>query len=412
MEHLKEAQGLVELSDYEDYLGTDTIERLRAKAEPLRGKSVVHVNSTYYGGGVAELMTSLSLLMNDIGMDCDWRIIRGNPDFFDTTKGIHNALQGGSLNWTHLKKQVYEGVNYENSLRMSLDEDFVVIHDPQPLPLLEFHGRRDTPWFWRVHIDLTEPHRETWNYLKPFIEEYDASICSLEQYKKDISIPQYLFTPSIDPFKLKNRHMTPDDIDGTLADYDIPTDKPLITQISRFDRWKDPIGVIEAYQQIRREVDCTLVLLGNVATDDPEGEEVYREVLEQADEGIHVISEHDEALVNALQTRSAVVFQKSLREGFGLTVTEAMWKGTPVVGGAVGGIRRQIEDGENGYLVSSVDQAADRAIELLGNEELRDEMGERARRTVRENFLMPHLLERYLDLFNSVESSFDVTLDA
>lgn len=412
MEHLKEAQGLVELSDYQDYLGDDAIGRIQQKAEPLRGKSVVHVNSTYYGGGVAELMTSLSLLMNDVGLDCDWRIIRGNPDFFDTTKGIHNALQGGSHTWTDLEKQVYEGVNYENSLRMNLDEDFVVIHDPQPLPLMEFHGRRDNPWFWRCHIDLTEPHLETWNYLKPFVEGYDASICSLEQYKQDLSIPQYLFTPSIDPFKLKNRHLPRQAVDETLADYDIPTDKPIVTQISRFDRWKDPIGVIEAYQQIRREVDCTLVLLGNIATDDPEGEEVYREVLEQADEGVHVISQHDEALVNALQTRSAVVFQKSLREGFGLTVTEAMWKGTPVVGGAVGGIRRQIEDGENGYLVSSVDEAADRAIEILGNDQLREEMGERAHRTVRENFLMPHLLERYLDLFNSVESSFDVTLDA
>lgn len=411
MEHLKEAQGLVELSDYEDYLGTETLERIQRKAEPLQGASVCHVNSTYYGGGVAELMTSLSLLMNDVGLECDWRIIRGNPDFFDTTKGIHNALQGGDFTWTDLKKRVYEGVNYENALRMQLDEDFVVIHDPQPLPLLEFHGRRNNPWFWRIHIDLTDPHRETWNYMKPFVEEYDAGICSLETYKQDLAIPQYVFTPAIDPFKLKNRHMTPQDINERLEMYDIPTDQPIITQISRFDRWKDPLGVLEAYQQIRQEVDCTLVLLGNVASDDPEGEEVYAEVNEQAGNDVFVISQHDEALVNALQTRSAVVFQKSLREGFGLTVTEAMWKGTPVIGGDVGGIKVQIEDGDNGFLVSSVQQAADRAVELLKNDEMREEMGEKAQETVRRNFLMPHLLENYLDLFNSVDARFDVTLE-
>ena len=410
MEHLKEAVGLVELSDYEDYMGAEAIERIAKKAEPLQGATVCHVNSTYYGGGVAELMTSLSLLMSDVGLQADWRIIRGNPDFFDVTKGIHNALQGGEFAWTDLKKQVYEGVNFENSLRMQLDTDFVVIHDPQPLPILEFHGRRNNPWFWRCHIDLTEPHRETWNYMKPFVESYDAMIVSLEQYKQDIDKPELLFTPSIDPFKLKNRHLTEKEIDERLALYDIPTDVPIVTQISRFDRWKDPIGVIEAFQKIRKEQDCTLVLLGNVATDDPEGEEVFEEVSSHADDQIFIISQHDEALVNALQSRSAVVFQKSLREGFGLTVTEAMWKGTPVVGGNVGGIRHQIDDGENGFLVSSVDEAAERTIELLEDDELRERMGTAAKETVRTNFLMPHLLENYLELFNSVEGRFDVTM--
>lgn len=408
MEHLRKVHGIVQLSDYEEYLGEDAIERIRRKAEPLQGAKVVHVNSTYYGGGVAELMTSLSLLMNDVGLEADWRIIRGNPDFFDVTKGIHNALQGGDLTWTDLKKQVYEGVNLENAIRMQLDSDFVVIHDPQPLPLLEFHGRRNNPWFWRCHIDLTEPHAETWQYLKPFVELHDAAIVSLDKYKQDVEIPQLLFTPSIDPFKVKNQEMPEKDVDERLKLYNIPIDRPIVTQISRFDRWKDPLGVIEAFQQIRNETDATLVLLGNVATDDPEGAEVFEEVSEHAGDRIVIISQHDEALVNALQRRSAVVLQKSLREGFGLTVTEAMWKGTPVVGGDVGGISHQIEDGKNGFLVSNIDEAARRILQLLKDEKLCDEMGTRAKETVRRNFLTPHLLENYLDLFNSVESRFDV----
>lgn len=408
MEHLSESQGLVELNDYEDYVSQETLDRIAEKGRQLQGASVVHVNSTYYGGGVAELMTSLSLLMNDVGLEADWRIIRGNADFFDVTKGIHNALQGGEFEWTDQRKQVYEEVNYENAVRMQLDTDFVVIHDPQPLPLFEFHGRRRNPWFWRCHIDLSEPHRETWNYLKPFAEQYDAGIVTLEQYKQDVDIPQYLFRPCIDPFKLKNRHLSSAQIDERLAKYDIPTDKPILTQISRFDKWKDPIGVIEAFQKIRQEVDATLVLLGNVATDDPEGVEVYEEVSEHADEDIFIISQHDEVLVNALQTRSAAVFQKSLREGFGLTVTEAMWKGTPVIGGDVGGISLQINDGENGFLVSSVDEAAEAAIKLLGDEEMRREMGKKAQQRVRKNFLTPHLLENYLDLFLAAEASYDV----
>jgi len=395
---------ITHVEDYEPFIGAEAVGRLHQKARPLRHLHVANVNSTYYGGGVAEILSSLTLLMNSVGIKTGWRIIQGAPDFFSITKKMHNALQGADINLSDRKCELFEEVIYENAVRNHLDDhNFVIIHDPQPLPMIHHYKKRG-PWIWRCHIDLTRPNAELWNYLRPTVEKYDAVVLSLEEYQQDLHTPQLFFLPAIDPFKHKNREMSEAEIQERLDHYNIPTDLPLVVQVSRFDRWKDPEGVIQAFQLARREVDCTLVLLGNVATDDPEGPEVYQSLLDQQEERVIILSVQDTALVNALQSRAAVVLQKSLREGFGLTVAEAMWKRAAVIGGNVGGIRYQIEDGVNGFLVSSVQETADRMATLLKDPDLRRRLGERARETVREKFLLSSYLEKYLDLFNSFET--------
>lgn len=401
---IKKHHQMCNVEEYEKYIGSEAVERIMNKAKPLQGLHVANVNSTYYGGGVAELLSSLSLMMNNVGIKTGWRVLQGSPDFFSTTKKMHNALQGGDINLTDLKVQIYEDVIHENAMRNHLDHDMVIIHDPQPLAMIEEYKRRG-PWIWRCHIDLSSPNMELWNYLHQYIQKYDAIIFSLKEYQQDVDVPQVFFLPAIDPFSIKNKELTQQEKDERLNHYNIPTDLPLVVQISRFDKWKDPEGVIEAYKIARKEVDCTLVLLGNVATDDPEGEQVYKSLLDESeDERIIILSKEDTALVNALQCRAAVVLQKSIREGFGLTVTEAMWKGTPVIGGNVGGIRYQIKDGENGFLVNSVEEAAERIVTLLKDDGLCQKMGKRAQVSVKENFLMTRLLEQYLDLFSSFET--------
>ena len=394
---------LLHIEDYTPLVGAETIDRVREKARPLRGLNVAHVNSTYYGGGVAELLSSLVLLMNSVGIRAEWRVIQGRPDFFSITKKMHNALQGGDINLSDLKMEIYEEVVFENAVRNHLDHDFVIVHDPQPLPLVE-HYRKRGPWVWRCHIDLTNPHAGLWQYLSHFVEQYDAVILSLKEYARELVTPQLFFLPAINPFTATNRELTEAEIDERLAHYHIPTDLPLVVQVSRFDRWKDPEGVIAAFDLARKEVPSTLVLVGNVATDDPEGEKVFESLLRHRDVRVVILSCQDSALVNALQRRAAVVLQKSLREGFGLTVAEAMWKGTPVIGGDVGGIRYQIEDGVNGCLVSSVPQAAEAMARLVRDKEARTQMGLKAKESVRKRFLMVRLLEQYLDLFASFET--------
>jgi trehalose synthase len=395
---------IVALEDYEKLVGGDTIERIQKKAEPLKGMHVVNINSTYYGGGVAELLSSMSLLMNSVWIKTGWRIIQGAPDFFSITKKMHNALQGDEINLSDRKMEIYEETLYENAVRNHLEShNLVIIHDPQPLPMIN-HYKKNGPWIWRCHIDLTNPNKELWEYLAPTIEKYDAVIFSLKEYAQNLKTPQVFFMPAIDPFTIKNRELSEEEIRERLKHYDIPTDLPLVVQVSRFDRWKDPEGVIEAFKIARKEVKATLVLLGNVATDDPEGPEVYESIVKCREERILILAVQDTALVNALQRKAAVVLQKSIREGFGLTVAEAMWKGTPVIGGNVGGIRYQIEDGVNGFLVSSPKEAAQRIVQLLKNEKLRRSMGKKARETVKKNFLLTRYLEQYLDLFNAFET--------
>ena len=402
-----EEHRIVQVEDYEQFVGAGVVERVKEKARSLQDLHVAHVNSTYYGGGVAELLGSLTLLMNSLGIKTGWRVIQGSPDFFSITKKMHNALQGGEINLSEMKMQIYEDVVFENAVRNHLDHDRVIVHDPQPLPMIN-HYQKKGPWIWRCHIDLTNPNRELWNYLAPFVEKYNALILTLEEYGRKLETPQMFFMPAIDPFSIKNKELSEDEIQERLDHYDIPTDLPLVTQVSRFDRWKDPEGVIQAFKLAREEVDATLVLLGNIATDDPEGEKVYQSLLDYREERIIILAREDTALVNALQSRSAVIVQKSIREGFGLTVTEAMWKGTPVIGGNVGGIRYQIEDEVNGFLVSSIEEAAQRIVQLIKDEELRERMGQRARETVRKRFLMIRLLEQYLDLLGSFETVYQL----
>jgi trehalose synthase len=396
---------LMRVGDYKSFVGEETVNRIEKKAENLHDLHIVNVNSTYYGGGVSQLLSSLTLLMNSLGIKTGWRVIHGPPDFFTVTKKMHNALQGGDINLSSRKKELYETVVYENAIRNHLDHDMVIVHDPQPLPLIE-HYRKKNPWVWRCHIDMSRPHQEVWDYLAPFVEKYDAVILSSQDYARKLKTPQLFFLPAIDPFTITNRDLPRHEIEERLRHYHIPTDLPIVTQISRFDRWKDPEGVIEAFKLARKEADCTLVLLGNVATDDPEGEEVFRSLSNCREERIIILTVQDGALVNALQRRATVVIQKSIREGFGLTVTEAMWKGAAVIGGDTGGIRYQIEDGVNGFLVSSVEETAEKIVQLIGDKSLREQFGQKARETVRRRFLLTRLLEQYLDLFNSFEITF------
>jgi trehalose synthase len=390
---------ITEIEDYEALVGAEVIQRIRDKAAKLKGLRVANFNSTYYGGGVAEIISSLTLLMNSLGLRTEWRVIQGRPDFFSITKKMHNALQGAEIDLSRIKKEIFEQVIYENSVRNFLDHDFIIVHDPQPLPLID-HYEKKCPWLWRCHLDLSRPDKEMWKYLRRWIDNYDAVILSCKEFAQEMKPPQRAMMPAIDPFTIKNRQLSDREIDERLTHYGLPTDLPLVVQISRFDPWKDPKGVVEAFKLARKQIDARLVLLGNFATDDPEGEEIFHSLCACRDERILILTSGDDtALVNALQTRAAVVLQKSLREGFGLTVAEAMWKGTPVIGGNVGGIRYQIDDGVNGFLISSIEETAKRIVQLVDDKELRDEMGHKARETVRKNFLLTRYLEQYLDLF-------------
>jgi trehalose synthase len=390
--------GLHSIDDYAPLIGAAAVERITRKAERLRSAHITHVSSTYYGGGVAEMLTPLTLVMNAMGIETGWRMIQGTPEFFACTKKLHNALQGAPVELTDEDIAAYQQVNFENGTRLHLEEhDAVIVHDPQPLPLIR-HADRQVPWLWQCHVDLSAPHRPVWELLRPFIEQYSAAVFSLRDYAHELTVPQRFILPAINPFSAKNREMSDAEIDACLAQHEIPTERPLVVQISRFDRWKDPAGVIEAVRLAHRAVDCTLVLLGNTAVDDPEGQVVLETIYSSCDERILVVSVDDPLLVNALQRRATVVLQKSIREGFGLTVTEAMWKGAAVIGGKVGGIRRQIIDGESGFLVETIDQAAQRIVELISDPDLRRRIGAKARESVRANFLMSRLVEDWIDL--------------
>ena len=396
---------LTSVEDYERLIGNEAVVRILNKANSLSDLHLENISSTYYGGGVADILSSLTLLMNRAGMKTGWRVIQGRPDFFSITKKMHNALQGGEIDLSDLKKSVYEEVAYENAARLHLDHDVVIIHDPQPLPLIS-HYRKKAPWIWRCHIDLSRPNQEVLEYLTPFIERFDAVVLSLPEYAQKLTPPQRFIMPAINPFSTTNKDLSEEDIRERLEKYNIPTDLPLVVQVSRFDPWKDPLGVIEAFRLARKEVDCRLVLVGNAATDDPEGQVVLESVLRCADDRIRVLFVQDSALVNALQRSAAVVVQKSLREGFGLTVTEAMWKGAAVVGSDVGGIRHQIDDGIDGFLVDGIEETSQRIVQLVQDESLRKRLGAQARTKVREKFLMTRLMEEWLDLINSFDATF------
>lgn len=398
---------LVNIEDYAPLIGEDAVERIVRKAQRLRGMQVLHVSSTFYGGGVAELLSSETLLARSLGIRADWRLIQGSPDFFSVTKKIHNALQGAEMNLTDLKKEIYETIVLQNAMRMDLNADLVIIHDPQPLPLIVYE-RHACPWVWRCHVDLSQPNPQIWEYLRTFVEQYDAVVLSLPEYARELQTPEFFIMPAIDPFSIKNAEMSKAEVKNRLEHYHIPYDKPMVAQISRFDRWKDPEGVVAAFQMAQKKTDATLVLLGNVATDDPEGQEVFESLLKLKGDRIHILTVEDSALVNAVQRHATVIVQKSVREGFGLTATEAMWKGTAVVAGRCGGLKQQIEDGVSGFLVGSVDEAAQRVAQLLEDEALRKQIGAEGQKTVRQRFLLSRKVEQYLDLFDAFEPRFAV----
>lgn len=390
------------LEDYRDIVGDEAISAIFRKSKGLYGKKILHVNSSYQGGGVAEILNHLVPLMSDLGIDVDWRVIHGHHDFFNITKKFHNALQGEEINFSRLKRSVYTETNQQFTTYSNIDHDAVIIHDPQPLPLIRYFKKRQ-PWIWRAHIDLSDPNEEVWDYLKQFIIRYDKAVFSAKEFvSNDIGTDTEIIYPSIDPLTVKNKEIDQATIDKYLNKYGIKTDKPIISQISRFDKWKDPEGVIEVFERVNEEVDCRLVLLGSMATDDPEGPKVYESVVEMAQDrdDIIVINKESDILVNVLQRVSSVIVQKSLKEGFGLTVTEALWKGSPVVASNVGGIPLQVTDGETGFLVNpeDFDEVADRILEILNNPELGAKLGGSAHRNVIEHFLITRHLLDWLEL--------------
>jgi len=394
----------VTLEDYRPVAPRGAIDLLQRLAERVRGRSLLHVNSTRVGGGVAEMLDRYVPLFEELGIRPRWEVLAGNDAFFRVTKSFHNALQGDEQAFTDAMLQGYLDTNRDNASKLDLDADVVIIHDPQPAALIE-HAQKRGPWIWRCHIDVSHPQRRAWSFIRQFIVRYDGAIFSLPRFAQRLPIPQYLIYPSIDPLSNKNRALEDAEVDAVLHRLAIPRDKPILLQVSRFDRFKDPIGVINAYQIVKKYDDCRLILAGGSATDDPEGEQVLAEVREAAagDPDVHVLvlppTAHYE--INALQHAADIIIQKSTKEGFGLTVAEGMWKGKPVIGGFAGGITVQIIYGVTGYTVNSVEGCAFRIRHLLNNPALAKAMGENAREYVRENFLITRDLTEHLALMVS-----------
>ena len=379
---------------------------LQKLGEKLNGRSFLHVNSTRAGGGVAEILQRMIPILREIGIDARWEVIEGDERFFDITKKIHNALQGNPEKITKDMWQYHFEVNRRSAAKIDLDADAVLIHDPQPAALVEF--RKSGHWIWRCHIDVSNPFAEVCDYLMRYCQKFDSAVFSVAKFARAMKIDEFIITPSIDPLSDKNRDLTEEEIKETLERLQIPVGRPIILQVSRFDRFKDPVGVIEAYKMVKKYNDCILILAGSPATDDPEGEVVLNEAKEHAaeDPDIHILllppfSDKD---INALQRIATVILQKSLREGFGLTVSEAMWKGKPVIGGATGGIPLQIMHGITGFLVHSVEGAAFRIRQFLNNPEMAARMGEKGREYVRTNFLITRQVRDYLSIWYYLES--------
>jgi len=397
---------MTSIQDYVPVTGEDVIDRLYEIARPLRGMKVVHVNSTHVGGGVAEILSKLVPLQKDLGLDVRWEVIRGEERFFQVTKSFHNGLQGIPVPLGDTLLKVYEEVGAQNAerLRSILEAaDIVIIHDPQPLPLLRSCPNRKGKWIWRCHIDLSHPYRPVWKYLRNFVMEYDASIFSLADFAQPLPQTQYLMQPSIDPLSQKNMDLTQEEVHAVKLQFGLDPDRPIMLQVSRFDRFKDPLGVLKAYRLVKSFVpSLQLILAGGGATDDPEGEEVLTDVRNGAgtDKDIHVLlfPPYSHLIINALQRGADVVVQKSLKEGFGLTVTEALWKGKPVIGGDAGGIRLQVVNYQTGFLVKTPEGAALRARYLLRHPDKALKMGRIAKELVRQNFLLTRNLQEYLSI--------------
>ncbi len=395
------------LEDHAAIVGQPEINEIRAIAARLAGKRVMMVNSTAVGGGVAEILSRLVPLIEQAGLPIRWEVMTGGDAFFAVTKAFHNALHGAPYDGTQEWFDVFLATGEENKRRFTFDDDFVVIHDPQPVTFVTARGGHKNKWIWRCHIDLSRPNPKVWNFLRPFVEEYDASLFSSASFTQGLHIPQYQFAPTIDPLADKNKELEPEYIRSVVERFGIDPKRPIVSQVSRFDRLKDPVGVIQAYKIVKRHLDCQLVLAGGGASDDPEGEAVLVEAREAAnnDPDVHILNlppwSHPE--INAIQRASTIIVQKSLREGFGLTVTEALWKKKPVVAGAVGGILLQVLHKITGMLVHSVEGCAYQIRYLLSNPDLAKRLGENGHEHVKENFLVTGNLKRYLILFSILQ---------
>lgn len=395
-----------DIRDYAEILGQPVIDELFFLGEKLQGKSVQNINSTAVGGGVAELLTRIVPFMNQLGVNARWDVIKGDEKFFHITKKMHNALHGVEIQISKEERQYFLDVNRENAKQMDLAADIFVIHDPQPAPLVEKRAKTGGDWIWRCHIDLTAPREDIIGFLRRHISRYDAVVFSAPAFSHDFGVPQFLISPSIDPFSDKNRDLPVEKIDSVAKQFGLDRDRPIITQISRFDYLKDPIGVIEAYKKVKRHNDCQLVLAGGGAIDDPEGLKVLEEVRNHAeqDSDIHVIflPPLSDIEINALQRLSTIVVQKSLREGFGLTVSEALWKEKPVIASAVGGIPLQIIHKYSGILVHSIEGTAYYLKQLLNEPEYARELGKNGHEQVKNDFLITRNIRHYLLLFLSL----------
>jgi len=373
------------LNDYIDIIGKEEIESIKKLALPLQGKKVVHINATSFGGGVAEILSALIPLMKDVGIEAEWQVIKGSDDFFNVTKSIYNGLQGMDVPFTKEMKEIFLKNNQLNEKLFKGEYDFVVIHDPQPVAILNYRKEKKGKWIWRFHIDPTSAQEKIWQFIRPFIEKHDAAIFTLKEY------------------------VDQEEIENIVTKYKVDPDRPVITQVSRFDPWKDPLGVIDMYRIVKKEIkNAQLVLIASMDNEDPEGWEYYEKTARHAGEDydIHLLSNLNgvgNLEVNAFQRASDVIIQKSLREGFGLVITEALWKGKPVVAANVGGIPLQVDNRRTGYLVGDISECAERVIHLLKNSEIANKMGTSGKEYVRKNFLITRLLKDYLNLFNTLK---------
>jgi trehalose synthase len=401
------------IGDYASLASRGVMDEIRRLAEPLQGKRIVHLSATAFGGGVAEINYALVPLMKDVGLDVEWRIIQGDDDFFGVTKAIHNALQGDLHGLTPSQEEVFRRYNALNAEQFEDEYDFVIVHDPQPAAMIDHFADSTAHWVWRCHIDLSTPNRAVLDFLAPSLVRYDAAIFHMPQY-----VPQhvplreaFIWPPAIDPLTSKNMALSPEDAAYVVDQFGIHLGRPLLTQISRFDPWKDPLGVIDAFRLVRQtHSDVQLALVGSMAHDDPEGWDYYNRTVAHAasDPDIFILSNLNNigsVEVNAFQVHSAAVIQKSIREGFGLTVTEALWKARPTVGGRVGGIVTQIRHGETGWLVDSPTDCADACREVLDDPVAASVRGRRGKEDVRAGFLMPRLLRDWLALFNRLDGN-------
>jgi len=405
--------GQKSLADYTHIAGKETIERIRELAEQMRGHRVLHVSATAFGGGVSEILYTIVPLMRDAGLDAHWHVIFGKEEFFNATKLLHNSLQGAEETLSDEQWEIFDEINEINAKGLEGEWDTVIVHDPQPIGLRRGAAEKGRNWIWRCHIDLSEPNPAPIARLLPMIEEYDATVWHLPAY-----VPRgvtgengvRIIPPAIDPLSPKNMAFSPDDAAFVCRQFGIDVDRPLLTQVSRFDPWKDPMGVIDAYRTVHEQVpDVQLALVGSMATDDPEGWEFFQHTFEYAegDPDIKILNNLNNVgaiEVNAFQSQSDVCLQKSIREGFGLTVTEALWKGRPTVAGNVGGIPLQIADGESGFLVDSSEECAKRCLEILADPELGKRLGRAGKEHARREFLSPRLLRDWMELLSELDT--------